>query len=108
MASNTNSPYGIYTDQNPAYTLTMSNGAIMCENCNYNLNEGGYVNVVATDVFAIKNDTLYFLIEEWPASYRSGTFTFTKTSSDVSNAQIQSCDSYSVIPAPIAASIVIN
>ena len=105
-----NDPYGFYEDQIPSLGLTMTDGAITCAPYSFNLDEAGsqYMTVVASDVFAIQGNDLYFLIEEWPASFRSGEFTFTKTSNEVPSTQAKSCGTPNAVLAPFATSVVLN
>lgn len=110
QGSETSTGYGFYNNQIPSYSLTNVDGAISCAPYSYDLTEGGteYMNVVATDIFGLQGQQLYFLIEAWPASFRSGEFTFTKTSDTVEAPQTMSCGVRSALPAPIAASVVLN
>lgn len=104
-------PYGFYSDQIPSFGLTMTDGAITCAPYSFNLDEAGsqYITVVASDVFGIQGEQLYFLIEAWPASYRSGEFTFTKTSNEVlPSTQAKSCGTPNAVLAPFATSVVLN
>lgn len=110
QGSETSTGYGFYNNQIPSYALANVDGAISCTPYSYDLTEGGteYMNVVATDVFGLQGQDLYFLIEAWPASFRSGEFTFTKTSDTVEMPQTMACGVRSALPAPIAASVVLN
>ena len=72
-----------YAEQWASHFLVNDGGSYSCNAAEYNMGDGTVLKVVFNDIFAIKDQWLYFLIDEWPAYYRAGNFAVTKISDEV-------------------------
>lgn len=92
-----------YAEQWASHYLVEENGAYACNAAAYDMGDGTILSIVFNDVFAIQGQSLYFLIDAWPAYYRAGDFAVVKTSNEVKDlapeqASVKSYEFMNVMP----------
>ena len=92
-----------YAEEWASHFLVNDGGSYSCNAAAYDMGDGTVLSIVFNDIFAIKGQSLYFLIDAWPAKYRAGNFAVTKTSEEVKDltagmASVKSCEFMNTMP----------
>jgi hypothetical protein len=72
-----------YAEEWASHFLVKEGDSYACNAAAYDMGDGTVMEIVFNDIFALKDNKLYFLIDAWPAKYRAGNFAVVKTSDEV-------------------------